>query len=130
MDVKTGSFAHKPQGVSYGLVALLASAVMINYIDRGNLATAAPLLTTDLHLTNSQVGMLLSAFFWVYAPMQPIAGYLVERLDVHKVLAVGAAIWSIATFTSAFAGSFVTLLLLRVRSEFLAARLRVAAAGR
>jgi MFS family permease len=87
---------------------------MINYIDRGNLATAAPLLTSDLHLTNSQVGMLLSAFFWIYAPMQPIAGYLVERLDVHKVLAVGAAIWSIATFTSAFAGSFVALLLLRM----------------
>jgi MFS family permease len=114
MEVKSGSTVHTPQGVSIGLVALLATAVMINYIDRGNLATAAPLLTSDLHLTNSQIGMLLSAFFWVYAPMQPVAGYLVERLDVHKVLAVGAGIWSIATFASAFAGSFLALLLLRM----------------
>jgi MFS family permease len=106
--------APTPKGLSIGLVALLASAVLINYVDRGNLATAAPLLQSDLHLTNGQIGMLLSAFFWAYAPMQPLAGYLVEHLNVHRVLAIGLATWSIATIASGLAGTFVTLLLLRL----------------
>jgi MFS family permease len=114
MEVRSGSSTHKPQGVSIGLVLLLAAAVMINYIDRGNLATAAPLLTSDLHLTNSQIGILLSAFFWAYAPMQPVAGYLVEHRDVHKVLAIGCVVWSLATIASGLAGSFVSLLILRL----------------
>jgi sugar phosphate permease len=50
--------------VSTGLVVLLALAVFINYVDRGNLSTAAPLLKDALHLSNSQMGALLSAFFW------------------------------------------------------------------
>ena len=50
-------------------MALLAIAVFINYVDRGNLATAAPLLQVDLNLSNTQVGLLLSAFYWTYAPM-------------------------------------------------------------
>jgi MFS family permease len=103
-----------PQGLTVKLVALLATAVLINYVDRGNLATAAPLLQGDLHLTNAQLGVLLSAFFWVYAPMQPIAGYIVERLNVNRVLAIGLATWSIATMASGLASTFVMLLLLRL----------------
>jgi MFS family permease len=114
MQIKSGAVANSPQGLTVGLVALLATVVMINYIDRGNLATAAPLLASDLHLTNGQIGMLLSAFFWIYAPMQPLAGYLVERLDVHKVLAVGLLTWSIATIASGLASTFIALLLLRL----------------
>ncbi|MGA9026934.1 MAG: MFS transporter [Steroidobacteraceae bacterium] len=112
IDVLTPRTA--PRGLSVKLVMLLATAVFINYVDRGNLATAAPLLQGDLHLTNTQLGLLLSAFFWAYAPMQLIAGYLAERLDVHRVLAIGVATWSIATMASGLAGSFLVLLLLRL----------------
>jgi MFS family permease len=103
-----------PRGLSVKLVLLLASAVFINYVDRGNLATAAPLLQGDLHLTNTQLGILLSAFFWAYAPMQIIAGLMAERLDVHKVLIVGVTTWSLATMASGLANSFVLLLGLRL----------------
>jgi len=53
----------QPPGVSARIVLLLAAAICINYVDRGNLATAAPLLKTELNLSNTQVGVLLSAFF-------------------------------------------------------------------
>jgi MFS family permease len=114
MTVAAETSSPAPRGLSVKLVALLATAVLINYVDRGNLATAAPLLLGDLHLTNSQVGILLSAFFWAYAPMQPLAGYIVEHLNVNRVLAIGVTVWSLATIASGLAGTFVTLLILRL----------------
>ncbi len=53
---------------------LLSLSVFINYIDRSNLSIAAPLLKDELHLSASQLGVLLSAFFWTYGLMQIPAG--------------------------------------------------------
>jgi len=38
--------------------------VLINFIDRGNLSIAAPLLKEELGISASELGILLSAFFW------------------------------------------------------------------
>ena len=100
--------------VSTQIVVLLAVAVFINYIDRGNLATAAPLLKSDLGLSTTQLGFLLSAFFWTYTPVQLVAGWMVERFDVHRLLAAALFVWSVATAASGLAGSFGALLLLRL----------------
>jgi MFS transporter, ACS family, D-galactonate transporter len=43
---------------------LLALSVFINYVDRGNLSIAAPLLKDELGISASGLGILLSAFFW------------------------------------------------------------------
>lgn len=101
-------------GVSLRLVVLLAVAIFINYVDRGNLATAAPLLKGELGLSNTQMGILLSAFYWTYAPLQLLAGWMAERLDVHRVLPAGLAVWAVATIATGFGGSFVVLLALRL----------------
>ncbi len=104
----------EPRGLPFRVVLLLAVAVFINYVDRGNLATASPLLKDELGLTNSQVGVLLSAFFWSYAPLQPVAGWLAQRYDVRYVLAAGLVIWAIATILVGLATSFAMLLVLRL----------------
>jgi len=96
------------------LVLLVTAAVFINYIDRGNLATAAPLMQDELHLSASQLGVLLSAFYYGYVVCMPAMGWLAERYGAKRVLAAGVTIWSIATLTTGFAGSFATLLALRV----------------
>ena len=93
---------------------LLAVAVFINYVDRGNLATAAPVVQREFHLSASQIGILLSAFYWTYAISQLGAGWLAERFRVERVVAVGFAIWSVATLLTGLAGGFVTLLALRL----------------
>src|SRR4051812_28339688 len=79
------------------IVPLLALAVFINYVDRGNLATAAPLIKGELHLTAGQLGLLISAFFWTYVPAQILAAWLAERISAYRVLALGLGVWSIAT---------------------------------
>ncbi len=58
---------------------LLAAVLFINYIDRGVLSTAAPLLQVDLHLTDTQLGMLGSAFFWTYSLIQVPVGWIAEK---------------------------------------------------
>jgi len=96
------------------VVALLTAAAFINYIDRGNLATAGPLIRDQLSLSNVQLGVLLSAFFWSYAPGQLPAGWLAERFDARLVLACGLALWGTATALAGFAPDFAMLLVLRV----------------
>jgi MFS family permease len=100
--------------VSTRVVALLTLAAFINYVDRGNLATAGPLIRDQLGLSNTQLGLLLSAFFWSYAPGQLPAGWLAERVNARLVLACGLAVWGVATALTGLATGFIMLLVLRV----------------
>lgn len=96
------------------VLLLLVLAVLLNYIDRGNLATAAPLLQDELGLSSSQIGLLLSSFFWTYAPAQLIAGWLVHRFDIRFVVGAGVLLWSTATACTGLAGGFTSILILRL----------------
>jgi len=96
------------------LLALLTVAVFLNYIDRGTLAIAAPLIQGELHLTATQLGVLLSSFFWSYVLMHVPVGWLAERYGAHRVLACGVALWSLATALTSVASTFATLLALRL----------------
>jgi MFS family permease len=100
-------------GMGALVVPLLALMVFINYIDRGNFGTAAPLIKDELHLSASSVGILTSAFFWSYTPCQLLAGWLTERFSPYRVLAVGLALWSLATAASGLVTGFAALLVLR-----------------
>ena len=97
-----------------GLALLLAAAVFINYVDRGNLATAAPVLATELHSSATQIGILLSSFYWTYAVSQLGAGWLAERYPVQRVIAAGFSLWCVATILTGFVSTFAALLLLRL----------------
>jgi MFS family permease len=101
-------------GLGFGVVGLLALAIFINYVDRGNLATAAPLIKDQLHLTNTQIGLLLSAFFWTYTPAQILAGWLAERINAYRTLALGVALWSVATGATGLVTGFASLFALRL----------------
>ena len=93
---------------------LLSAALFINYVDRGNLSTAAPLIQDELHLSATQLGFLLSAFYYSYVLAMAPVGWLAERFGAHRVLGAGVAIWAVSTFLTGFAGGFVSLLLLRL----------------
>jgi MFS family permease len=96
------------------MVILIGISVFINYIDRGNLSTAATLVKHELHLTTTQLGFLLTAFFITYMPMQPVVGWLVDKLTASRVLVAGFLLWSLATILSGFAGGFAMLFACRL----------------
>ena len=97
-----------------GVLILLWLSVFLNYIDRSNLSIAAPLLKGELGLSATQLGVLLSAFFWTYACLQIPAGWLVDRFEVKWVFAGGFLIWSAATAVTGVLHSFAALLAVRV----------------
>ena len=71
------------------LVFMVTAAMFINYVDRGNLATAAPLMQSDTGLSPEQLGILMSAFYYGYVPLMPATGWLAERYGAKAVLAAG-----------------------------------------
>jgi sugar phosphate permease len=93
---------------------LLAICVFINYIDRGNLSIAAPLLKIELRLSPSQLGILFAAFFTTYTAMQFVMGWLVDQFDVNRILAAGFLLWSLATATTGVVRGFAVLLSMRL----------------
>jgi MFS family permease len=105
--------ARAPSG-AVRVVLLTSVALLINYIDRGNLATAVPLIHDELGLSGTQLGFLLSAFYYSYVAAMVPAGWLGERYGAHLVLAASIAIWSVATLLTGLASGFWSLLLLRL----------------
>src|SRR5262245_66417660 len=103
-----------PARAPIGLVTLLSVALLINYVDRGSIATAAPMLERELELSASEMGWILAAFYWAYAPMQPVMGWLADRFGPARVMSGGFLLWSIATAAGGFAGGLATLVLVRL----------------
>src|SRR5437879_10450768 len=95
------------------VLAMLVVCVLINYLDRGNLSVSAADLTRDLSLTPAQMGLLLSAFFWTYAAFQLVAGWMLDRFDVYRVLAAGFFLMSLATALTSVVYGFVPPFALR-----------------
>ena len=98
------------------ILILLVISIFINYIDRGNLSIAAPLLEKELSLSPAEMGSLLASFFWTYALLQlfGIAGWLADRFDVTLVLAAGFFAWSAATALTGLATTFAALFVMRL----------------
>jgi ACS family D-galactonate transporter-like MFS transporter len=95
-------------------LVLLVISFIINYVDRGNVSVAGPLLKAEFHLSPFQLGILFTAFFVSYTGMQFVIGWLVDRFDVNRILAAGFLLWSLATVTTGLVRGFVLLLVMRL----------------
>lgn len=86
---------------------------LLNYIDRQVLYAVFPLLQADLHLTDFQLGTLASAFMLVYMCYAPVMGYLADRMNRPRLIAISALIWSGATWACGLASRYLSLLTAR-----------------
>jgi MFS transporter, ACS family, D-galactonate transporter len=93
---------------------LLSFAILINYVDRGNLSVAAPLLQREWHISSSTLGLLFSAFFWTYMVMQFVSGWLTDRLGSSFVMGLGLLVWSLATAMTGLVPGFALLFVMRL----------------
>lgn len=114
MTTSKSSQAKRIPGSLLAVLILLAISVFINYVDRGNLSIAAPMLKDELGISATQLGILLSAFFWTYAGMQLFSGWLVDRWNVNWVFAGGFLLWSAATAATGMVHAFSALFILRL----------------
>jgi ACS family D-galactonate transporter-like MFS transporter len=98
----------------WGIVGLLFSASMINYMDRATVSMALPFISSDLGLGPTAKGELLSAFFASYALMQIPIGWCADRFNLKWLYAGMFLLWSLAQGVSGFATSLAMLMTFRV----------------
>jgi MFS transporter, ACS family, D-galactonate transporter len=103
-------------GKEWRVLVLLFLSALINYIDRTTLSVGATDIQRELGINNEHIGMLHSAFFFVYAASQlfAAAGWLADRFHVGWVLGIGFFIWSGATAYTGLAQSFLVIMAMRV----------------
>ncbi|HKH00422.1 MAG TPA: MFS transporter, partial [Bradyrhizobium sp.] len=82
----------------------------INYIDRANLAVAAPAVEADFGIDAATMGLLLSGFFWTYAVMQMPFGYFADKVGARIALLTAVVWWSIFTALTAAARGVASFL--------------------
>ena len=95
-------------------VGLIGLSVLLNYVDRGALGIAAPLMKQELQLSATGFGFAVSAFFWVYAPLCLVVGWLCDRFCVYRMFAAGVALWAVATLLTGFVSGIGLLIALRL----------------
>jgi ACS family D-galactonate transporter-like MFS transporter len=87
----------KPTRVRYFMLFLICVLTAVNYLDRANLAVAAPVIQKELNLSPIYLGFLFSAFAWTYAAMQIPCGFFLDRLGNRLTYTIALFGWSVAT---------------------------------
>jgi predicted MFS family arabinose efflux permease len=97
------------------LSALVLFAInTLNFYDRTVPGALTESIRKEFHLTDTQIGLLGSAFIWIYALVGLPLGRIADSASRKKLLATAIVIWSSLTASAAFAGSFSMLLFSRI----------------
>jgi ACS family hexuronate transporter-like MFS transporter len=91
------------------IAGLLFFATLINYLDRQILSAVAPMLRSDLHLSNSQYAYAINAFLIPYAIMYAVGGKIIDWLGPRRGLAWSLGLWSVASLCHTFTLGLVDL---------------------
>ena len=93
----------------WAMIALCFLAVAISYIDRINLAIAAPYIKNELGISDANMGLVLGAFFWSYALMQIPSGWILDRIGARAGLAIAVGWWSAFTMATGLARTLAVM---------------------
>jgi MFS family permease len=113
--IATPGHAFSATAIVLGLVCVMYG---LTYIDRTNVSTASSIFQKDLHLNNTQVGLVFSAFAYPYLIFQIIGGWVGDRFGARLTLTLCALIWGGATLLTGIAGTLTAMLLARVLLGF------------
>ena len=100
-QIEIGGF--KFNGVRWVIIGMVFFATLINYIDRLTISVLAPLIITDLQLTNTEYGGIATWFLLAYTISQSLSGKLYDRIGIKKGFSVSIVVWSVAAMSHAFA---------------------------
>lgn len=100
------------------VLLLLCMLYFVTYVDRVNIATAAPFIKSELGLTNTQLGLTLSAFALPYAFFQIFGGMIGDRFGPRIVLGIVGVVWAVSTAATGFAVGLVSLFAARLALGF------------
>jgi MFS family permease len=96
------------------VLGLLCVMYFITYVDRVNVSTAAIEFSKEFHLSNTQVGLVFSAFAYPYLLFQVIGGWVGDRFGPRRTLTICSLIWAGATVLMGLSTGLVSMLVARV----------------
>jgi ACS family D-galactonate transporter-like MFS transporter len=112
MVIRAGG--NKNSKARFRVLAFLFINVIINYMDRSNVAVAAAAISTDLKLSTIQMGLIFSAFGWMYVACQIPGGIIIDRFSPRVLYAISLCSWSVVTLLQGIVRGFYLLLGLRM----------------
>lgn len=83
-----------------------------NYADRQAISAVFPVLQKEFGFDKLQLGLIGSAFMWVYAAGAPLAGFIGDRVRRKDLILGGCVFWSLVTMATGWCGKlwhFVTV---------------------
>src|SRR4051812_16345896 len=93
---EVGASSSAPRWVMTTFVILFAMN-LLDYVDRNVLMTLRDEVRKDIACDNFQWGALTSIFLVSYSVFSPLMGWLGDRYRRTRLLAIGVAVWSLAT---------------------------------
>src|SRR6202047_1112168 len=99
---------------TYVVLAMVCGMYFITDVDRVNISTAASEIQKELGLSNTQLGLVFSAFAYPYFLFQVIGGWIGDRFGPRKTVFWCGLIWAVSTIATRFVTSLLTLFIARV----------------
>ena len=94
--------ANRAERFRWLLLAVFVLSSAINYLDRQALATLAPLVRAEFHLSRAEYGWILGVFSITYALSAPLAGMLTDRIGLNRAASLAIGVWSCAGIATGF----------------------------
>ena len=99
----------------WGMLAILVTAAMLSFVDRQILSLLVEPIKRDLGIDDFEMGLLAGPAFAVFYALAGIPlGWLADRVDRGRLMALGIVAWSGMTVLSGFAGSYLQLFAARI----------------
>jgi len=104
--------AENTSRIRWVLIFWLFVLSAVAYLDRVNISIAGPLLKSEFHLSNIQLGRIFSSFLAGYALFQTPGGRLADKLGARRILALAVLWWGVfSALTVAVSSGFNSALL-------------------
>jgi MFS family permease len=97
----------------WAVVAMLWFVCFFNYADRQAIFSVFPVIKTEMHLSDPELGIVAAAFMWVYAASAPLAGLVADRFSRKSLILGGLLFWSAVTLCTAFCHEYWQLVAVR-----------------
>jgi MFS family permease len=95
-------------------VVVLFAINILNFYDRHVPGALVEPMRKEFHLNDTQIGLLGSAFIWIYAIIGVPLGRIADSASRKKLLAWGVVIWTALTASAGLATTYTVLLFSRV----------------
>jgi EmrB/QacA subfamily drug resistance transporter len=96
------------------LALLAAGALFMELLDGVVVSTAAPSMARSLHVSSSDISVVITAYLLTVATLIPLSGWLADRFGARRIFATAIAVFTGASLLCGISTNLTELTLLRV----------------